>query len=421
MYRKPDKVGDFNLYYGRYASWVVHNMWGRNISDDVSPDFLQLPDNLPPDGRKAVKAVLSEFLATNFLNTPPVDYRPRDLIYYATPHTHEFTEGPNKGKKVEGMLGLVFATDDPTDKTKNIMVLSVQLPVSEDTALPGVASNCHLTTEIYPADGHSLIPVSYEFARGTIPGKRLNCTVNRDGSFEVLPQGQGVPIVKTGFKHFVSAAYSKDGIFQLDFQLDVRHRPILPEEQVHSADRFYATREEFDFRLEQEVSRPLQQIRQEIENDKGTLAPAHVNAGSFLAKVPAWVSDAAYTNMVIFRQEYDSNINPGLHRERFGKDVQVPVETEKKFDYTDIAGVLVLYPGALELALLLAGKKQVGTGDPELKAILPNERFLETLVEMGRADIIKINGSIISLTELGSDVVKEFRKKYKGGALYARS
>ena len=386
--RQPDFVEGFRIVYERFASWIVHN-----VLDDNREVIL-----------RAISRLLHE---TRFFADLPSSYRPRDTIYFGIPYTRTFAEGSsNEGKTVEGVFGILIAADEPTIRNRNLLVRTVQLPLSPETAQRGYHRNCHLTTEIWPADGHSLIPVSFEFARGTIPAKRINIIVNHNGEYAELPETAGII---TGFQHFVSAEYSKYGISQLDFQLDVSHSPTRSDGS--SADS-PMSRHNFQAKLQQDVSGPLRIIEQQLYADSGRLAPSPIEPGPFLDDLSEWMASVAYRNIVTLRGELTSNVNPPLHKdtERFGDVIEVPIEVDDpKIEYRQIAHVLVRHKGALETVLRLADEGKSYTAHL-IGVAIPEEHSLETIAELRRIGLINIDKSTLQLTDLGREIVSRLRK-----------
>lgn len=376
MPRRRGPIGGYNIFFGRHASWIEHNV---------------LADN-----EKAVEAAIDRFISSGFLEQPPPGYKPRDFVYFGSEYEH-------RGQL--GVMGLLVAADSVTDKNRNLVVFAIQVPLSPQTARPSYRSNCYLTTEIYPAGTHSLIPVSYEFARGTVPAKRLNFSVSQNGLFNVLPEKYGPA---TGFKHFISVEYSEYGLFQLDFQLSVPHRSVV--RSGLDKEQFPSSKAEFLSRLQQEVSGPLNWIENELITDRGTLAPENIDPAPFLNSISSWMAEVAYGNMAIFKQELDSQINPLLHDDErpeagFAQAVEVPgIEEESSINYLRIARAVVQADGALAALLRLS---QVGPLDQRILLVdtIPERNAVGTLAELRRADLIEIRDGIIALTELGDMIV----------------
>lgn|GEM_PF-5747245 len=367
-------IEDFDIIYGRHASWIDYNVLRKD--------------------RDAIPQALRQFFASGFLRNPSHDYKPRDLIYYGSEYEH---------RGVKGVLGLILAADGIDEPIRNVLVLAVQVPLSPETARAASRTNCYVTTEIYPGDHHSVVPVSYEFARGTIPAKRLNYVVGRDGLFQPFAETIGVT---TGFKHLVSIEYSQYGIFQIDFQLSVRHRPLGLGEP---GEEFPTSKREFLSKMRQEVSGPLMMIEHELTQDKGKLAPSDINPASFLDTISNWMAQAVYGNLAIFKEEVDSKINPRIHERGFAEGVHVPVEEEASgIDYDHIARVLVLYPGALAAILMLADNGPIEITNLIAEAIL-TENSLETLAELRSTNLLGITGTTLWLTELGDMIVSRLR------------
>jgi hypothetical protein len=392
MPRKQQEVVEgYSIFLGRYASYVIHN----ELNGDRAP----------------VIAALKQFL-----KAPPSSFEPRTPIYYASPYTHEDLAGP---------LGLVFAADAPTDEKKNVIVLAVQLPLSPKTAQPGTMANCHLTTEIWPAENHSFIPVTCEFARGTIPAKRLNYSVSHGDNACVRIKDSDH--FTTGFKHFVSAAYSQYGLAVLDFQLSVRHRP--PQDHEFPEQEFGRTKEDFLAILREELTSPLEEIKKELNKDKrtGRLAPKNLTyLDTFFETVLDRTAELAYTNLLVYKEERVSHINPGLQQFKYGGNVVVPPSEEVIAEQTEIARVLVQRPGALELILMLADVKSSQLDeDLSMQVSSPNQ-LLETVEALRDSGLVTVSNTTIQLTDQGLRVVEKLRKSLTqqeegNDALYRRS
>lgn len=369
-------IDGYQNYLGRHASWIDYNVLSK--------------------ARSIVENAILQFYDTGFLRKPKRGYRPRDLIYYGIKYVH---------RGVEGVLGLVLAADGNKERIRNLIVLSVQVPLSPEKARPARYNNCYLTTEIYPGDRHSVIPVTYEFARGTIPGKRLNYIIRHDGTFALLPEAEGIV---TGFKHFVSIEYSQYGVYQIDFVLSVRHRPLQPGEAGEV--EFPSSKSEFLSKLQGEVSGPLTLIEHELEQDRGTIAPSDIEPGSFLNTISMWMAESAYSQLAIFREELDSKINPRLEEREFVHEVQVPADEEEvAIPYSQIANTLVQHRGALAALLMLADQQGPIEIRRLLTEVMPGEKSLGTLIELGRANLIVSNGETVWLTELGDMIVHRLR------------
>ena len=260
-----------------------------------------------------------------------------------------------------------------------------------------------MTTELYPAESHSIIPVSYEFARGTVPGKRLNYVVEYDGSFRELPQKPGI---YTGFQHFISAEYSQHGLFQLDFQMSVRHRPPVGDE--FPRDQYAGTKDEFLAKIYNSITGPVSSISKTMYQDSGTLAPANIgHLEGLFGEISDWMPEVAYRNLAIFRRERDSNINPALALENYGQDIQIPTSSE---DYLldvsfKVAETLVRDPNALETILMLSDEGPLSLSDVAREIGKEYASTNETIDKLSNVGLVIFSESMLDLTEYGKSVV----------------
>jgi hypothetical protein len=369
------------------------------------------------DDREPIDAALEGFLKTGFLDSPPPDYMPRDIIFYAHPYEHKFNKGTNKGKVLKGTLNVLIAADAPTAPNKSLMILAIQPPVSLETAQRGVEANCHLSAEIYPAAKHTIIPLTYEFSRGTTPGKRLNYTAKSDGAFSLLQEPKPGEI-RTGFDHFISVEYSQFGIFNMDFNLTVRHHDLQNSEFAPNV--FPISRENFESQVRREIRGPLEHMERQINADKGISAPKRIDPKSFFEKISARMPEAAYGTLDIFREEIESNINPNLlgenYIEDFAVDVEVPVEVVSSEEesapfgkYFPMARTLVQYSGALESVFMLADRGPIPKNDTMLLTLLSGDGSLETITQLNRVGLLDIDGDTLGLTEFGKALIPALR------------
>jgi hypothetical protein len=374
MDRQQDMIAGYSVFFGRYASYVIHN---------------ELYGNRQP--------VLSAI--ETFLKALPSDFEPRKPIYYTRPYTHNHTKG---------FLGLLFEADAPTDNRKNVIVSAVQLPLSLKTAKKALIANCHWATEIWPAEDHSLIPVTCEFARGTRPAKRLNYIVSqRDNSCLRIEETEQLT---TGFKHFISAAYSQYGLAVLDFQLTVRHHPSggndLPEQ------KFGRTKEDLLAFVKQEIACPLQEIKEELNRDKllGKFAPKDlIYLDSFFETMLDEAAEMVYANLRVYRHERDSHINPGLQSFRFGHNVVAPPSEADLAEQTQIARILAGQPGSLEVILMLADVEYAQLDENLSLQVLPSKDLPEVIDGLRRSGLISISNTTIRLTDRGLRTVEKLR------------
>lgn len=292
MHNTPNR---YALLHGRFASWVIHNDLRR----------------VHEEGHNPIGDALAQFFSSGFLESPPPEYRPRDLVYQVTPYVHRTVEG----KQVPGHLGLLLSVDEPTAERKYLMILAVHVPVSLETAREAQLYNCHVAAEAYAGPLRTIAPVSYEFARGTIPGGRVSFIVGHDGKSRQLPSVEDMLQsggLLTGFQHFISASYSRYGLFQLDCQLSIPH---------HEANELSST--EGKSKLRSEIETPLRDIEKHLYSTRGTLMPGDVtDLDKLLGKVSRTVPEIAYDNLVIFALERASNVTPGLDNERYVDTVQ---------------------------------------------------------------------------------------------------
>lgn len=274
MARLDDSVCGYKIHYSRHASYVVWNEFDEDETDRRSP----ITDTLE-----------------HYLKNLPNDFEPQRPIMVP-------------GRDQKKLTQLVFAAEDPEDSPRHLLVLVVQPPVSEKTARPGLRPNCHWTTELYPAYTHNLVPISYEFAMDATPAKRLNFIVGRNGC--------GVTAVAeaethTGFLHFVSAAYSRNGIALIDFLLTL---PPIPSEN-EALFRDSPFHRELAKRLQRQLTPPLRAIRDELYKDQNTLAPPELrNLDAFFDDLVIHAADTGYANLAVFQREINARINPGAER-----------------------------------------------------------------------------------------------------------
>lgn len=373
MSSRTSHVDGYNLIFARYSSWVVHN---------------ELKDSRTP---------IIEALSAYFQNPLP-NYQPRKWIYYPHPYTHQ---------GIEGYLGILFAADRPTEKPRNIWVSAIQLPLATNQAQPG-QPNCHWMTEIVPAEDHSLVPVSYEFARGTTPSKRLNYVVfAHDRSCLQVDPSAG-PL--SGFQHFISAAYSKYGLAILDFQLTIPNRPTSIPHTPLTQNGW--TKDQFSSRLLEDLTCPLRHIAKELAADIGILAPSDLtNIDAFLDTVNSRVVEAVYSNLVIYTEERASNVNPRLQKERFGGNIVIPTATEIPALDTDmIARTLARSTGALEILLLLADHKIARIDNGLMKDLVHKEAIPDTLQALEKSNLVESDGLSFWLTATGVSIVQKLRR-----------
>ncbi len=360
------------VHFGRQPSWVVHN----RLQDD----------------RTSVEGVVRRVL-----ERPPADFQVGTPVFARAP----------------GVDVLFAVLDEPAgDAEPFVVVLAVQPPLSSTSPSPGKRANCHWMTEIWPSVDHSIIPVTYEFARGPRPEKRLNFVVDDgDGTYRRLDNGASVT---AGFRHFVSAAYSHDGLSMLDFYLTVRHRP--PTSDDDRGVPFALTRAEFVEMLRRDLRYPLAEIENELYEDRGRTAPTGIREVSTLfSKILSQLTDTAYSNLDLFKQEWVSNINPRLHERGIGAEMVVPVDAGSSTVVDEPVGLkLVRCPGALESLLMLADRRANGSPSMLAAALVPEERraaVVETLVDTGLAVSDEAG---LRATVRGEQVVAKLRESTAG-------
>lgn len=311
---------------------------------------------------------------------------------------------------------LFAVVDEPGlgDDDGLVVVLAVQTPLSARTAAPGMWANCHWMTEIWPSYDRSIIPVTYEFARGARPEKRLNFVIDDgDGSYRRLNGGANVV---TGFRHFVSAAYSRHGLAMLDFHLTVRHRPPLTPDEFPES-QYARTRTEFVDLLRRDLLYPLAEIENELYEDRGDMAPAAITEiDSLFAKVLTQLTDTAYSNLDLFKQEWASNINPRLHERGVGAEIVVPVDELQVGDVdVSIGRTLVRHDGALASVLMLA---DLGFGalTPGLPPdLVPVGRQAEVTGALVEAGLVVSDADGLRISDRGRRMVAKLRRLDGGG------
>lgn len=359
------------IHFGRQPSWVVHNELGDDRSAVES----------------AVRRALSD-LPASYMQGAPVFAR-------------------------SSAVNVLFAVLDERDLGDRadedlVIVLSVQTPMTADTARAGDRANCHWASEIWPSREISIIPIAYEFARGSRPEKRLNFIVDGDGGgYQRLDDGD---LVVTGFRHFVSAAYSRFGLATLDFHLSVRHRP--PNDSHAFAEwEFAPTREQFVNRLQRDLRVPLAEIENEMYEDRGVLAPSAIREiDSLFAKVLTQTTDTAYSNLDLFKQEWESNINPRLRGREAGEAMVVPADVASAGHADQSAGrALARVPGALAVLLFVADRHAaVSPSDLPLELVAPGRRQ-DVAQALAAAGLVSVDALGLRATERGTSVVRRLR------------
>lgn len=365
------------VHFGRQPSWVVHN----RLQDD----------------RTSVEGVVRRVL-----ERPPADFQVGTPVFARAP----------------GVDVLFAVLDEPAgDAEPFVVVLAVQPPLSSTSPSPGKRANCHWMTEIWPSVDHSIIPVTYEFARGPRPQKRLNFVVDDgDGTYRRLDNGASVT---AGFRHFVSAAYSHDGLAMLDFYLTVRHRPPTGGHDDRGAP-FAQTRAEFVDVLRRDLRYPLAEIENELYEDRGRAAPSDIREiGALFSKILSQLTDTAYSNLDLFKQEWVSNINPRLHERGVGAEMVVPLDVGSSVVVDEPVGLkLVRCPGALEALLMLVDRRANGALPALPEALVPVDHqaaVIEVLVGSGLA---VDDGTGLRATVRGEQVVAKLRESRVGVAAH---